>query len=190
MPGQYRAQISVGSGGRRGRRSFEVLDGGQPPSGETMRELRRIHAAAVTVVTTAVDDGFRGITVSAFCIVSLAPPIVLICLDQRGDALRSIKASGKFAVSVLSDTQEFLAEQFAGRAPLVSPTFSGVRHRLTKAGNPVLEDCLAWFDCTVQNHFDAGDHAVVLGSVREAGYGMGISPLLYFEGAYRELQVD
>lgn len=155
-----------------------------------MRELRRLHAASVTVVTTAVKEGFRGITVSAFCIVSLAPPIVLICLDRRGDALGSITASGQFAVSVLSDSQEFLAEQFAGRAPLVSPTFRGVKHRLTKAGIPVLEECLAWFDCAIQNTYDAGDHAVILGGVREAGFGSGISPLLYFEGAYRELQID
>ncbi len=155
-----------------------------------MRELRRLHAAAVTVVTTVVEHGFLGITVSAFCIVSLAPAIVLICLDQHGEALGSIKASGKFAVSILADSQEFLAEQFAGRAPLVSPSFSGVKYRLTRAGNPVLEDSLAWFDCAVVNASDAGDHAVILGGVREAGYGSGINPLLYFDGAYRELQID
>jgi flavin reductase (DIM6/NTAB) family NADH-FMN oxidoreductase RutF len=190
VPGKYRAQISVGSGGSREGRSFEVLDGGNPPSGDTMREIRRRHAAAVTVVTTMSDDGFRGITVSAFCLVSLAPPIVLICLDRNSEALAAIKAAGQFAVSILSDTQEFLAERFAGRAPLVNSRFEGVKHRLTRAGNPVLEDCLAWLDCTVQTTHDGGDHVVVLGSVREGGYGSGVSPLLYFDGAYRELQVE
>lgn len=190
MPGEYRARISVGSGGRGTRRSFEVLDAGRPPSGQTMRELRRLHAAAVTVVTTATDEGLRGVTVSAFCIVSLEPPIVLICLDRGGEAVQAISASGRFAVSVLSDSQEFLAEQFAGRAPLVNPRFQGVRHRLGKTGCPILEDCLAWFDCVLETTLPAGDHVVLLGSVVQAGYGTGARPLLYFDGAYRELEID
>ena len=190
MPGEYRARIRVGSGGHGSRRSFEVLDAGRPPYGQTMRELRRLHAAAVTVVTTVTDEGFRGVTVSAFCIVSLEPPIVLICLDQGGEAVQAITASGRFAVSVLSDAQEFLAEQFAGRAPLVNPRFQGVRHRLAKTGCPVLEDCLAWFDCVVQTALPAGDHVVLLGKVTQAGHGTGVRPLLYFDGDYHELQID
>lgn len=190
MPGEYRARISVGSGGAAGKRSFEVVHGGQPPSGEAMRELRRLHAGAVTVVTVATDQGFRGITVSAFCIVSLAPPSVLICLASGSEALTAIQTRGRFAVSILSDTQEFLAERFAGRAPLVNPQFQGVKYRLAKSGDPVLEECLAWFACTVQASYPGGDHQIVVGSVDEAGYGTGVEPLLYFDGVYRELQID
>src|SRR5579884_3470706 len=130
MPGEFRGQISVGSGGRSGRRSFEIVDGGQPPSPDSMRALRRLHAAAVTVVTFTTSEGFRGITVTAFCIVSLSPPIVLICLTRGGEAATAIERSSSYAVSVLSDQQEFLAERFAGRAPLVNPRFEGVKYRL------------------------------------------------------------
>lgn len=190
MPGEYRAQISMGSGSRgRGRRRFEVVDMGQPPSAESMRALRRWHASGVSVVTTT-DSGFRGVTVSAFSIVSLDPGRVLICLDRRGDALAAVLQASRYAVSVLSDRQEFLADQFAGRAPLVDPQFTGVRHRLTTRGNPVLEECLVWFDCEVAAHQAWGDHEVVFGEVVEAGFGTGVDPLLYFDGEYRALALD
>lgn len=190
MPGEFRGQISVGSGGGHGRRSFEVVDQGSPPSPESMRALRRKHAAAVTVVTFTTDAGYRGVTVSAFCIVSLAPPIVLICLGQGSEAATTIEQTRSYAVSVLSDRQEFLAERFAGRAPLVNPRFEGVPHRLTRSGNPVLEECLVWFDCQVGTVVPSGDHLVFFGQVREAGYGTGVAPLLYFDGAYHELLLD
>lgn len=171
-------------------RAFQALDGADPPTDETMRQLRRLDASAVTVVTFTSDHGFRGITVSAFCVVSLAPARVLICLASQGDALAAITSTGRFAVNVLSDIQEFLAEQFAGRAPLVNPRFERVKHRISGAGNPLLEDCLAWFDCRVEAIHDGGDHAIIVGDVREAGYGAGAMPLLYFDGAYRELQAE
>lgn len=189
MPGEYRARIQMGSGSSSHARAFEVVSGGNVPGADEMRELRRLHAAAVTVVTTRDDGGFRGVTVSAFSIVSLAPARVLVCLAMESEVLAAITASGSFAVSILADTQEFLAEQFAGRAPLVNRHFTGVKHRLTAGGNPVLEECLAWFDCSVATRLDVGDHVVVLGAVREAGQGTGVDPLLYFDGNYRSFQL-
>src|SRR5262249_28092384 len=190
MRGKYRGQIGRGGGGASTRREFQVVDGGGPPAEPSMRDLRRRYAGGVCVVTARGERGFRGVTVTAFCVVSLDPPTVLVCLASDGEALAAIAASGTFAVSILSDAQEFLADQFAGRAPLVNRRFDGVRHRVTTAANPVLEDCLAGFDCAVSEGLPAGDHAVVVGQVREAGYGTGSEPLLYFDGTYRSLGID
>jgi flavin reductase (DIM6/NTAB) family NADH-FMN oxidoreductase RutF len=152
-----------------------------------MRDLRREHAAAVTVVTYGDTQGYRGITASAFQILSLAPALVSICLGRGSDAERIIQQAGGFAVSLLSDRQEFRAEQFAGRAPLVNPRFAGVAHHLTRSGLPVLDESLAWFDCRVTHGHPVGDHVLIVGEVQEAGYGTGPAPLLYYQGAYRTL---
>ncbi|MGH2461108.1 MAG: flavin reductase family protein [Chloroflexota bacterium] len=170
--------------------AFQTLGGAGPPTAETMRQLRRLDASAVTVVTYLAGQDFRGITVSAFGVVSLAPARVLVCLASQGDALAAVRSSGRFAVNVLSDSQEFLAEQFAGRAPLVSARFERVKHRISGAGNPLLEECLVWFDCRVEAIHGGGDHAIVVGDVREAGTGVGAMPLLYFDGSYRELEAE
>ncbi|HEX5416083.1 MAG TPA: flavin reductase family protein [Chloroflexota bacterium] len=190
MPGEYRARITMGSGGGGAARSFQTLDNGQPPSAESLRSLRRLHAAAVCVVTTAFPGGLRGVTATAFTVVSLAPPRVLVCLGQGSDALGWVTAAGNFAVNVLADQQEFLAERFAGRAPLVNARFEGVKHQLTARGNPVLVDGLAWFDCAVESVHTQGDHVVVFGEVLAGGYGDGDEPLLYYDGAYRFLQTS
>ncbi len=191
VPGEYHARISMGpSGSGRERHGFEVVDGGQPPGADAMRALRRLHAASVTVVTTVTGQGFRGVTVNAFSIVSLAPPRVLVCLGRGSEACDAVVKTGRYAVSVLSDRQEFLADRFAGRAPLVDSQFTGVKYRLTVQGMPVLEECLVWFDCKIVASQDWGDHYVLFGEVIEAGYGTGGDPLLYFDGAYHFLAID
>jgi flavin reductase (DIM6/NTAB) family NADH-FMN oxidoreductase RutF len=185
MPGRYGSELPDSSSTR--RPGFATVDGGGAPGDASVRDLRRLFSGPVTVVTTIDDRGFHGITVSAFCVASLAPPAVLICLGSQGEARSIVETSGRFAVSLLSDRQEFLADRFAGRAPLVNARFDGVKHRLTGHGLAVLEECLAWFDCEVSGTHDVGDHVTFFGRVVEAGYGTGSEPLLYFDGAYRTL---
>jgi flavin reductase (DIM6/NTAB) family NADH-FMN oxidoreductase RutF len=188
VPGRYRTETSAGSGSPSNRPGFGALDGGAPPSPESVRLLRRDIAAAVAVVATIDDRGFRGVTVSAFCVVSLNPARLLICLGAGSEALAAVQRSGHFAASVLSDRQEFLADQFAGRAPSVNPRFAGVKHQISKLGDPILEECLVWFSCAAQESSPQGDHTVVYGAIQEAGYGTGREPLLYFDGSYRYFQ--
>jgi flavin reductase (DIM6/NTAB) family NADH-FMN oxidoreductase RutF len=58
---------------------------------------------------------------------------------------------------------------------------------MTSLGNPVLLDALAWFDCAIASLVPGGDHDIIVGDVREAGFGAGTGPLLYYDGRYREL---
>jgi hypothetical protein len=74
-------------------------------------------AAGVTVVTTRSADGIpRGLTVTAFCSVSLEPPLVLVSVDNRSDAHAGF-AAGAFAVSVLAEEQEDVSRRFAQSGP-------------------------------------------------------------------------
>ena len=188
MPGQYRSEKSADSGSSPDRREFSKLDDGGKPTPESIRILRREVASTVTVVTTADRGGFKGVTVSAFAIVSLLPPRLLVCLGAESERRGQIESLGHFAVSVLGDTQEFLADQFAGRAPSVNPRFDGVKHRLSGLGDPILEDSIVWFSCAVAGTSAQGDHIVIYGDIREAGFGRGREPLLYFDGSYRRFE--
>ncbi|HLZ07309.1 MAG TPA: flavin reductase family protein [Chloroflexota bacterium] len=190
MPGQYRSDKSAELGSPADRPGFSAVDEGAPPGPDSVRLLRRDIGAAVAAVATTDERGFRGVTVSAFCIVSLNPARLLACVGAASESLAAIQLSGHFALSVLSDRQEFLADQLAGRAPAVNPRFNGIKHQLSKLGDPILEECLVWFSCAVQASNPQGDHTVVYGDIREAGYGSGREPLLYFDGSYRYFQVD
>jgi len=189
VPGEYRARITRGGESAGQPHTFQSLDDGQPPRPESMRSVRRLLASGVAVVTTSAGGALRGVTATSFTVVSLDPPILLACLAQTSEALTLIRSANSFAVNLLSDHQEILAERFAGRAPLVNARFDGVKHRVSAAGNPLLVDGLAWFDCAVDAIEPHGDHAVVFGAVREAGFGDGVEPLVYFDGAYRLLEI-
>ncbi len=162
---------------------------GTDASAETIRAARRRWASGVAVVTTRDGDGFRGATVAAFTNVSLDPPLVLVCLDQEGRMASLVPEVGVFAVSILDRSQEFLAERFAGRAPVPDARFSGVPYTIGETGCPILTGALAWFDCRVQADHNGGDHRIVVGEVQAAGLGEDTDdPLLNYEGRYRSIE--
>lgn len=156
-----------------------------------LRAVRRRWASGVAVVTTVDgDDGFRGATVSAFTAVSLEPPLVLVCIDRSGRMSDMVPEVGVFAISILERDQEFLAERFAGRAPIPDRSFTGVPYRLAGNGCPLLEGAHAWYACRVAATHDGGDHVVIVGAVDEAGVGPETDdPLLTYGSQYRRLEV-
>ena len=157
----------------------------EPLTDPAMRRLRGMFASGVTVVTTVHEGKLRGVTVSAFSSVSLNPPLVLVCLANEAESREWIAESRVFAVNILADEQEFLAERFAARAPLVNARFDGVPYHTASTGSPILADSLAWYDCRVEAMHGGGDHVVFIGRVEALGFGAeGKSPLVYFANRY------
>lgn len=141
-------------------------------------------ASGVTVVTTRDATGkVLGLTVSAFCSVSLHPPLVLVCLDQRSDANLGMRESGLFGVSVLSESQEDVSRRFAsrGRDKLAGFAFVEGRH-----GLPLVPGALAHLQCRVRSFHVEGDHTVWVGDVLALAAQPG-RPLLYHAGGYHRL---
>ena len=91
-----------------------------------------------------------------------------------------------FNLSVLERGQEFLAERFSGRAPLVDPSWREVPHRLGGNGLPIVEGCVAWFECRLHQLYPAGDHDIALGEVIDAGREAG-EPLILWDRAFWRL---
>jgi flavin reductase (DIM6/NTAB) family NADH-FMN oxidoreductase RutF len=153
---------------------------------DAFREAMAALPAGVVVVSARDPDGFRGLTASAFMSASLEPPIVLVCLDRHARTRDAVAETASFAVSVLERGQEFVAERFAGRAPLVGPGWHDVPHDLGSLGLPIVRGCVAWFECTVRQLLAAGDHDVALGDVVAAGRGRG-EPLVLWDRAFWRL---
>ena len=67
-------------------------------------------ASGVTVVTSVNEEGEdEGMTVSAFCSLSLDPPLVLCCVDRAASMYDSLANADGFIVNILSEKQESLA---------------------------------------------------------------------------------
>jgi flavin reductase (DIM6/NTAB) family NADH-FMN oxidoreductase RutF len=155
------------------------------------RQVLSRFATGVTVVATRNGSVISGITVSAFCSVSLDPPLVLICIDRKNNTCDLIDASGIYTVSVLAEDQEYLSRCFATTRPEKYDTFCGAEYFTRATGAPILQDCIAYLDCQVEARYPGGDHVIFLGRVLDLGLSeqerSEASPLLYFRGRYERL---
>jgi flavin reductase (DIM6/NTAB) family NADH-FMN oxidoreductase RutF len=141
-------------------------------------------ASGVNVVTARLADGqLAGITVTAFCSVSLDPPLVLVCIDRRARLHEPLAGGQKFAVNVLSSEQEVLSRRFAASGP---DQFAGVGYTLSSEGTAWLDDTLAVIECSFVEKYAGGDHTIIVGQV-EATRVREAKPLLYFRGGYGQL---
>ena len=155
-----------------------------PVSPDLFREALSRFASGVSVVTTCGSDGKpHGITVSAFCSVSLVPPQVLICIEKITASHPAFLSSGAYVVNVLHTSQMALSERFANPA---EDKFSDIEFHLGIEGIPVLADALANIECRITHTFDGGDHTIFLGSVENVNFNHG-DPLIYYRSEYRAL---
>lgn len=134
----------------------------------------------VTIVTTRNGRKPVGITVSSFTSLSMDPPLVLICLNNKREILKDIKDFGAFAVNILPGRLEHPARVFAGLTQTFE-RFNSVDWDVATTGCPVLLEECSWLDCQLTSILPGGDHRIVIGQVLEVFVGPGTGPLLYFQ---------
>jgi flavin reductase (DIM6/NTAB) family NADH-FMN oxidoreductase RutF len=155
-----------------------------PIDADAFRAALGQFASGVTIVTTRDASGQPlGLTVSSFCSVSLAPPLVLVCIDLRSDAHAGFRDSGLFGVSILAEGQEHLSELFAWGG---ASRFDDTHLTPGTSGVPLVAGTLARLECTVVSAHDEGDHRVYVGRVDHAQVDPG-RPLVYHRAGYHRL---
>jgi flavin reductase (DIM6/NTAB) family NADH-FMN oxidoreductase RutF len=149
------------------------------------RRACSLFATGITVITTVDANGHpHGMTVNSFSSVSLAPPLVLVCIDLRNAILGHFLTSAWFAVNILADDQENVSRRFSSAS---ENRFHGMDWGKGPSGVPLLAGVLAHMECAVTKTFEAGDHAVLIGEVRSAAYRDG-QPLVYFNSSYQNIR--
>lgn len=144
-------------------------------------------ATGVTIVTARGDDGkLAGVTASSFNSVSLDPPLVLWSLDRSSTSLKTLEAASHFCVHILSDTQgdECMAFAKAG-----AEKFTEMDCAEGLGGAPLIEGCLARFECRTVVHHDGGDHVIIVGEVERFEVTDG-EPLIFFRGQLGHLATE
>jgi flavin reductase (DIM6/NTAB) family NADH-FMN oxidoreductase RutF len=141
-------------------------------------------ASGVTVLTTRDASGMdHGMTVSAFCSLSLQPPLVLACIERTTEMHPVLGAASHFVINILSERQEALSRRFSER---IQDRFEGIGFQRGITGAPLLDDVVATLECSLREKHDGGDHDIFVGEVI-AGEAHGGRPLLYYRGGYTRL---
>ncbi|MFN3958929.1 MAG: flavin reductase family protein [Parvularculaceae bacterium] len=124
--------------------------------------------------------GYTAITINSFTSVSLAPPLVLWCLENKASTFADFIGASSYAVSVLNAGQQQVSERFARHEP---EPLKAHEYELWLTGAPVLAERLAGFDCRVVDRHRSGDHVILVGEVMQFASGDG-APLMYFASRY------
>ncbi len=154
-----------------------------------LRQLLGCFPTGVAVITTRTADGQpAGLTCNSFSSVSLEPPLVLFSLRKASSLVSVFSEADAFAINILSQRQDALSGRFASSR--ITDKFEGVAWRPGPLGMPVIDECLASFECSVHARHDAGDHYIFIGEVKhmgEGGMGGNEHALVFYKGAYMML---
>ena len=159
----------------------------RPPmaSGEELRGLMRFVPHNVAVLTLDHDGNRMGVTISSLVSLSLDPPLIGISIGKQASCYELLRSAGCFALSLLGDGQEELAQRFAaGRPPIVH--WQGVDTRPGRFA-PLVQGALGWIEACTRGEADAGDHTFFIAEVVSVERGSAPSALVYRDRSYHSL---
>jgi flavin reductase (DIM6/NTAB) family NADH-FMN oxidoreductase RutF len=155
--------------------------GCEPIPSRKLRDAFGTFATGVAVVTAARADGEPiGITVNSFTSVSLDPPLILWCLDNRSASASAFLPSARFAVHILAHDQMDLAMHFAGRGRNKWPFAPSAG---ADAEPPIIAGALCRMECKVCDVRPGGDHWIIVGRVLAIQHQPGM-PLIFSSGRF------
>jgi flavin reductase (DIM6/NTAB) family NADH-FMN oxidoreductase RutF len=159
---------------------------------EEFRQAMRRLPAAVALITTTFDGAPCGLTATAVCSLSAAPPSLLVCVNAGAGAHDAIKAAGTFAVNLLAAGDVDLARLFSSSAEADRlRRFSSPRWRPGALGAPLLDAAVASFDCRVETDLSHATHTIFIGAVMAVATAPAdVRNLIYADGQFASIPAD
>jgi flavin reductase (DIM6/NTAB) family NADH-FMN oxidoreductase RutF len=148
------------------------------------RQAMRRMASTVTIITATDHDRHHGMTVTAVSSVSMEPPSLLVCLNNRTRLHDIMGQARRFCVNVLHDEQAELSIAFSGSVPAEERFDKGVWEK-TADGLGFLVDAQANIFCEKMAAIPIGTHTIFVGQVIEVRLGDAVEPLIYQNASYR-----
>jgi flavorubredoxin/flavin reductase (DIM6/NTAB) family NADH-FMN oxidoreductase RutF len=117
---------------------------------------------SLCVVTTAWNQTHRGFLTSWVSQASFNPPGLIIAVGEAQRAGLMIQSGDRFVLNVLKEGRD-LRRHFSSYAE--TDAFSRLSTHPAQNGCLILEDALAYLECTVQNRIETGDRWLIYATV-------------------------
>lgn len=157
----------------------------QEADARKLRDAFGKFATGVTVITCDSEDGPICIAANSFSSLSLEPALVMWAVDLKSRRCPYFAETTHFAIHVMAQEQGDLMKLAAKDAHCLKD----LPHGLNMESVPLLEGCLARFECKTSASHPAGDHMIVVGEVLRAEMREG-EPLVFSAGALGSFQRD
>ncbi|ASW02653.1 4-hydroxyphenylacetate 3-monooxygenase, reductase component [Paraburkholderia aromaticivorans] len=144
--------------------------------------------AAVNIITTNGPGGRCGITASAVCSVTDAPPTMLVCINQASYVHDVLHRNRSVCINVLAAECQELARDFAGMtACSMDERFE--RHAWTGGASsaPVLADAIVSLEGAIVDIKTVGSHSVMFAQIRHIALRQDGDGLIYFGRQFHRL---
>ena len=142
-------------------------------------------ASGVTIVTVAHEGQIHGMTANSVMSVSLRPPLVAVAVDERALTNVLIREAGHFALNILTDAQEDLAQCFAKPRARGAELFAEVPFEVGPNGDPLLGGCIGRVSCDLTSSHVEGDHSLFVGrAVAFSSSSAEGNPLVFYRGRF------
>ena len=153
------------------------------PISDAFRSTMRRFPATVTVISACRNGADHGMTATAVTSLSMDPPSLVICLNNRTYLHDMLLEVPEFAVNVLTDHQALVSEGFSGK---VAPerrfeSAEWIRHA---RGMMVLETAHASVVCRRMGAVPYGTHTIFIGQVLDTRLSEATVPLMYENASY------
>jgi flavin reductase (DIM6/NTAB) family NADH-FMN oxidoreductase RutF len=138
-------------------------------------ELLRLLTTPVVAITSARGEQRNGMISDGAVRLSIAPevPRLLIQVNTWHLTHEIVSETGRFALHLLHEGQTDVVTTLGFSSGREGDKLAALPHHLGVTGSPILDDCYAWFDCTVINRMDTGISTCFLGQAMEVGRGRG-----------------
>jgi flavin reductase (DIM6/NTAB) family NADH-FMN oxidoreductase RutF len=158
------------------------VDPAAPSTEEIKRALRRL-ASSVAIITTRWEGRPLAMAATAVSGLSLAPPSLLVCVNQGASLFNPLQAKSRFCVNILGQGHEDLAQRCGGQVAGVERFATGA-WRDDEAGVPFLEDAQASLSCRCEDSLVYGTHGVFIGRILSSRLHGDPAPLIYADARY------
>jgi flavin reductase (DIM6/NTAB) family NADH-FMN oxidoreductase RutF len=133
----------------------------------------------VAILTTRQGETKGAMLASWFQQCSFEPPMVTVAMKKGRAAEEVLKASEKFALSILHTGQKDMLAHFGkGFKPGEDP-FAGIATMTRSSGLPILKNCLCFLECQVRHCYEAGDHQIFVGEILNGGLQEEGQPMVH-----------
>ena len=149
-------------------------------------------ATGIAIVTAnSSQRGSFGITINSLSSLSLEPPLLLWSLQKNSECLNDFINCDYFGINILNSQQKNISTMLATQGSHKLSDYSEIGwYTSTKTGCPLIENCLGYFECSLSEQHDGGDHIIIIGKVEAFNCCEEGAPLIFYNGSYCALHRD
>lgn len=151
--------------------------------------LRRAFGCFPSGVTAlcALDGGTPvGMAASTFTPVSLAPPLVSVCVQDTSATWPKLRGQHRLGVSVLAEGQDAICRSLASKE---GDRFADVDWEAAEDGSVFIHGASLWLECSVHAELPGGDHTIALLEIQSLTVQPDRAPLVFHGSRFRRLAV-